>query len=128
MSLLAYTADASLYKTSQWYFGRGGAQGSEVQQVVAPQDCQGQCDAQYQQCLSTCNICPPGYTQCGGTCVDLNFDGSNCGSCGNRCNTSKYPGLFCWGGKCRCLYKNGCCDWDDAGNCTQCLKPPMQCP
>jgi len=127
MSLPGYSAEASQYKTSLRYFGGGWAQDLATSQVVAQQDCQGQCDARYQQCLSGCG-CPSGYTDCNGTCVDLNFDGSNCGACGNRCNTSQYPGLFCWGGKCVCLYKKGCCEWDDAGNCTVCVKPPMQCP
>jgi len=126
MGLPGYSADASHYKTSLSYYGAGGAQLFGASAVVAQQDCQSQCSTQYQQCVSGC--CPPGYTNCNGTCVDLNFDGSNCGVCGNRCNTSQYPGLFCWGGKCVCLYKNGCCEVDDAGNCTVCVKPPMQCP
>jgi hypothetical protein len=127
MSLPGYYAHASFYKTSRWYFGRGRAQAFAEPQVVAQQDCQSQCYAQYPQCLSGCG-CPPGYTNCNGTCVDLNFDASNCGACGNRCNTSKYPGLFCWGGKCQCLYPHNCCATDDAGNCTECLTPPHRCP
>lgn len=127
MSLPGYSAEASHYKTSLSYYGGGWTQGFATSQVIAQQDCQSQCSAQYQQCLSTCG-CPAGYTLCGGRCVDTNFDGSNCGGCGNRCNTAKYPGLFCWYGRCTCEYRNGCCEWDDAGNCTVCLKPPMQCP
>jgi hypothetical protein len=29
------------------------------------------------------DCCPAGYTHCGGKCVDLSVDWSNCGSCGN---------------------------------------------
>jgi hypothetical protein len=29
--------------------------------------------------------CPPGLSNCGGTCVDLSADTNNCGSCGQRC-------------------------------------------
>jgi hypothetical protein len=126
MSLPGYSADASHYKTSLSYYGGRWAEGFATSRVIPQQDCQGQCSTQYQQCLSGC--CPPGYTNCNGACVDLNFDASNCGACGSLCNTAKYKGLFCLNGRCYCQYKHGCCEWDDAGNCTVCVKPPMQCP
>ena len=34
----------------------------------------------------TCTACPPGQTLCTGSCVDLAFDGANCGACGNVCD------------------------------------------
>jgi hypothetical protein len=30
-------------------------------------------------------ICPPGQTNCGGTCKDLQADPANCGTCGTQC-------------------------------------------
>ncbi|MBW2260788.1 MAG: hypothetical protein JRG91_02360, partial [Deltaproteobacteria bacterium] len=30
--------------------------------------------------------CPPGLTDCGGTCVDTSSDHGNCGACGNACD------------------------------------------
>lgn len=106
MNMPGLTAGASLYKSSRQYFlGTGWTSVADSHLalpplqpaglVVAQQDCQSQCASQYQQCLNSCG-CPPGYTNCGGTCVDLNFDTSNCGACGHRCNN--YPGLFCGNG------------------------------
>lgn len=127
MTLPGYSADASLYLSWGWYQGHSG-QTFDAPRVVAQQDCQSQCYSQYLQCLSGCG-CPAGYTNCGGRCVDLRFDGSNCGACGQRCATPRYPGLFCFNGRCLCEYGRAqCCDIDDAGNCTQCLTPPRRCP
>jgi hypothetical protein len=33
--------------------------------------------------------CPPGQTDCGGTCVDLKNDPNNCGACGNVCGAGQ---------------------------------------
>jgi len=40
--------------------------------------------------------CDPGLSFCGETCVDLNTDNSNCGSCGNACT----GGAECFAGSC----------------------------
>jgi hypothetical protein len=40
--------------------------------------------------------CEPGLSLCGETCVDLNTDDSNCGSCGNQCVDL----ASCFGGEC----------------------------
>jgi len=42
------------------------------------------------------DICP-GLAECGGVCVDLNSDSSNCGGCGNICNY----GQICVEGVCQ---------------------------
>jgi len=34
--------------------------------------------------------CPPGLSLCGGVCVDLMWDGMNCGFCGNMCAPQDY--------------------------------------
>src|SRR2546428_407411 len=39
-------------------------------------------------------VCPSGYTDCNGTCVNLSTDPSNCGACGNGCG-SKSTGPNC---------------------------------
>jgi sugar lactone lactonase YvrE len=72
------------------------------------------CDAG--QCGFGCN---PGYTACGGACVDLATDPANCGGCGAPCGTN----LLCRGGACTCLLTcNGACvDSDiDTQNCGAC--------
>jgi len=47
------------------------------------------------QCV---NRCSPGQDYCGGTCIDVVNDASNCGSCGNVCS----PGVPCIAGTCTC--------------------------
>ena len=41
-------------------------------------------------------LCPTGQTGCSGTCVDLNADPANCGSCGHACPS----GRTCTSGTC----------------------------
>lgn len=65
--------------------------------------------------------CPPGLTECNGTCRDLNFDNENCGACNHICAAN----TGCAYGRCLCPYN--CCNRDAAGNCTQCLIPPATC-
>jgi hypothetical protein len=43
--------------------------------------------------------CPPGQTACGGRCVDLNTDVSNCGACGTQCGQGGQPPC-CVQGRC----------------------------
>jgi len=43
-------------------------------------------------------VCPPGITGCGGSCVDLQTDEDNCGSCNHACPA----GSTCQGGACVC--------------------------
>ncbi len=50
---------------------------------------------------SACSVtvssnCPAGFTDCGGTCVDLQHDDFDCGSCGYTCGAGDY----CSGGAC----------------------------
>jgi hypothetical protein len=44
------------------------------------------------------NICPAGKDFCGGTCIDIVNDSTNCGLCGNVCQT----GVPCIAGTCEC--------------------------
>lgn len=56
---------------------------------------------------------------CGGSCVLLDNDDQNCGTCGNRCPA----GMRCrGGGRCVCaeLTCNGVCTRSDAENCAAC--------
>lgn len=67
--------------------------------------------------------CQPGFTACSGTCVNLNTDPNNCGSCGNSC----FAGQRCTNGQCACPAGTSLCCGGDLG----CRKPgtcPKQCP
>lgn len=75
-----------------------------TQQCTANGCCGG---GQVQTCTGshqwTACACPVGLTSCGGTCVDTSTDNSNCGSCGNACDTSgiNVPSpQYCAGGTC----------------------------
>ncbi|MEI8254551.1 MAG: hypothetical protein WCJ30_02640 [Deltaproteobacteria bacterium] len=70
--------------------------------------------------------CAAGRTDCGGACVNLSNDGSNCGSCGTNCGA----GMSCSSGSCRCSSGTSCggscvntqTDNSNCGSCgTRCL-------
>ena len=67
--------------------------------------------------------CDPGHTNCTFSCVDLQSDDFNCGSCGNICTGAGYS---CRKGTCDCQHgytKCGdeCVDLkNDNDNCGQC--------
>lgn len=52
-----------------------------------------------------CKSCPPGFTGCGGSCVDLSNDPLNCGACGVTCKT----GTCCVGTCGTDCHDGGCC-------------------
>src|ERR1035438_4409112 len=56
------------------------------------------------QCQNGRCACPPGQTDCGGTCKNLNTDSDNCGTCGMQCTT---PYQKCQGGQCVCDASSG---------------------
>ena len=58
----------------------------------------------------TAPACPSGETLCGATCTDLSSDSSNCGVCGNACQS----GQSCTGGVCACPADDTVC----SGSCT----------
>ena len=47
------------------------------------------CTSPYALNNGTCNACESGYCYSSGSCLNTQTDMSNCGSCGNVCNTSK---------------------------------------
>src|SRR5207248_1164243 len=61
-------------------------------------------------------VCPAGQHVCGGACIDITSDPSNCGHCGAACDTS--VGQTCSGGVCRCPHGNQtlCPDHSTGGN------------
>jgi len=88
----------------------------------------------------TCG-CPPGMTECNGTCVDLTSDDANCGTCGFACADHQPedagtvpPHMFhgCWEGQCKDLrcYRDSKVFWADcnqnvdADGCEVDLKKP----
>jgi hypothetical protein len=48
-------------------------------------------------------VCPPGFTNCDSTCVDVTSDRRHCGFCGNAC----LPGEDCEGGDCDLVCEPG---------------------
>lgn len=47
--------------------------------------CGNACDVITEVCVSGSCECRPGFDRCGGTCVDQDIDGANCGDCGRQC-------------------------------------------
>jgi hypothetical protein len=78
--------------------------------------------------------CPEGQTNCAGTCIDLQSDPDNCGTCGLACAF----GEFCSGGSCAAVLSDGsactqgsqcqsencvdgvCCDTTCGATCQSC--------
>lgn len=85
-------------------------------------------------CVSTCDA---PYTNCAGTCFDLQNDAHACGSCNKTCD-SMGPGAICSGGVCSCapgftLCSGSCVQTDSTSycgsGCASCGSPlnPVQC-
>lgn len=79
----------------------------------------------FTNCATLPPQCQPGFTPCSGTCVNLNTDPDNCGSCGNGCSAEQK----CAKGKCiaKCPPGTQLCCGGDLG----CRKPgqcPAKCP
>jgi hypothetical protein len=75
-------------------------------------DCQ-LCRCNGRTCLGTdcCNLgCPTGQLNCGSGCTDISTDNSNCGSCGNGCDTSGINAPY----KSHCV--NGVCVQESSGS------------
>jgi hypothetical protein len=73
---------------------------------------------------SSGGACAYGMTRCGGTCVDLNMDTSNCGGCGQVCIT---------GAACNGIWNSGECSCDNppyhdcGGVCVNLNTDPAHC-
>jgi hypothetical protein len=65
-------------------------------------------------------VCQSGYTDCNGTCVDLNNDESKCGSCSA---TACATGATCVGGDCECPANQTVC----SGTCFDLSNDPLHC-
>jgi hypothetical protein len=63
--------------------------------------------------------CPAGESECGGRCIALATDASNCGACGNACG----PGGVCAAGVCECGPGTTAC----AGTCADLASDPAHC-
>lgn len=66
-----------------------------------------------QVCGAVC--CPSGQVCCSGTCVNLQTDPNNCGTCGNSCNGTtpgrcQNGGCVCFGLEQPCTNPSQCCD------------------
>jgi hypothetical protein len=125
MKLPGFRASASLYASTNDY--RAGAFQQAGGVITLAQD---SCSCTSPQCTWSCPtsiICPPGDTNCSGTCRNLNFDFYNCGSCGNRCEKNE----TCVNGKCRCVVPYHCCEaGKEPGTCAanQCIENRYECP
>ena len=102
--LPGFTAEAAsshrcgFYVAYAWYANRSVASVVEASLNNAVQCCP---PRQY----PTSCVCPPGLTHCGGTCVDLNSDPSNCGNCGKVCSIGEGCNL---GNCCRLALDSSC--------------------
>jgi hypothetical protein len=65
------------------------------------------------------NGCPSDREECSGTCVDLDGDENNCGSCGNACGS----GEDCTNGECSCLAGREAC----GAGCVDTTSDPDHC-
>jgi len=73
--------------------------------------------------------CPPGQSDCGGVCLDLNTDEENCGFCGNVCSYD-HAAASCQNGECQmgaCDPGYGDCDHDDQNGCEADLSTAETC-
>lgn len=134
MTMPGFFGEASLYISGNSYVSamRHGAERTIYPASYIDQKCSGgclrdcssecagsgkafcirQCALDNAQCRSECTrqgnppppSCPPGLTDCGGTCVDLSGDPSNCGACNQMCTSgvccSGTCGTDCGGGHC----------------------------
>jgi hypothetical protein len=76
-----------------------------------PEDVLGGCP---EECGSV--FCPPGLTECAGTCIDLSSDPQNCGGCATACEVSE----MCVSGVCvgSSVCGDGACNiGEDCSNC-----------
>jgi hypothetical protein len=104
MNLPGFQASASLCASTNVYWA-GASQ--HAGGAITP--AQNSCTCTSPQCTWSCPTgpnCPPGFTDCGGACKDLNFDFYNCGSCGHRCPENE----TCDEGKCVCIGNFHLCD------------------
>lgn len=78
--------------------------------------------------------CPAGQTYCGGRCLDLASDPTNCGVCGMNCRTLAGVDpdhVVCAAGRCvldrACLAERGDCDGDATTGCEADLTTATNC-
>ena len=69
----------------------------------------------------TATGCANGQTTCGGTCVDLQTDVANCGTCGTHC--PPFSGQVCVAGVCKCPAGYVNC----SGTCVNPVSDPFNC-
>lgn len=99
------------------------ASASESGPEDAGPDADANLDARSGDATDGAGSCDAGLSLCGGTCIDLSTSASNCGACGNACQTK---GEHCSGGKCMCpqgeLSCSGACvdPQTDVANCGVC--------
>jgi hypothetical protein len=100
-------------------YGANGTQHLCKQWVASPSEANLACQSLQLPPAATC--CPTGQTNCNGTCVDLDSDAQNCGSCGRSCNANEAcsTGVCCPGGQTSC--GGTCLDLNsDPQNCGSC--------
>ncbi len=96
--------------------GSGGVGGEAA--CALHEDCAGSmpwCE----QPSGRCAACPPGLTQCGGACVDLQQDPSHCSACFEPCSTQE----VCSGGICGCTEGTTRC----GESCVDTRSDPLHC-
>jgi hypothetical protein len=95
---MAHTAAVNLSPENGGCKGTDTKAKSDCQQVPCPSGYE--CHWQAIDAPECRPLCPPGsgQTKCGDTCVDLQTDNDNCGSCGHVCVGSS----SCTNGHCEC--------------------------
>ena len=87
------------------------------------------CTSPYVLNSSGACVCASGYCDTGSTCVSTQTNMSNCGSCGNVCNTSKVShssAVTCTGGSCKATACTSPYVLDN-GACVECINDTHKC-
>ena len=99
--------------------GVPGASAFSRKRCPGSRKCGSKCCPKHSKCKRGKCKCDGGYSKCGKKCIDLQTSPTNCGSCGNACES----GESCSAGTCQCSHT--LCGPDDL--CTDLNSDPSNC-